>query len=226
MFGYIRPRIDELKVRQAAEYPAAYCGLCRCLGKRCGMSSRFLVNYDITFLYLLLSGQGEREQAGRCFCPANPLKKKACAPMSPAMEYSADVCVILCALSLRDKVRDAKGTFIISPNTDTGVIKETKRLGLISIPGFFTASEGFAALKAGADFLKLFPACLGPSYVKDLKAVIKAPILAVGGVNAENIPDFMKVCAGVGIGSALYKPGKTPEQLEKDARAVVAALRS
>ena len=124
------------------------------------------------------------------------------------------------------KVRDAKGTFIISPNTDTGVIKETKRLGLISIPGFFTASEGFAALKAGADFLKLFPACLGPSYVKDLKAVIKAPILAVGGVNAENIPDFMKVCAGVGIGSALYKPGKTPEQLEKDARAVVAALRS
>ena len=124
------------------------------------------------------------------------------------------------------KVRDAKGTFIISPNTDIEVIRETKRLGLISIPGFFTASEGFAALKAGADFLKLFPACLGPGYVKDLKAVIKAPILAVGGVNAENIPDFMKVCAGVGIGSALYKPGKTPEQVEKDARAIVAALRS
>ena len=124
------------------------------------------------------------------------------------------------------KVRDAKGTFIISPDTDIEVIKETKRLGLVSIPGFFTASEGFAALKAGADCLKLFPACLGPNYVKDLKAVIKAPILAVGGVNAENIPAFMKVCAGVGIGSALYKPGKTPEQIEKDARAVVAALRS
>ena len=124
------------------------------------------------------------------------------------------------------KVRDAEGTFIISPNTDADVIRETKRLGLISIPGFFTASEGFAALKAGADFLKLFPACLGPGYVKDLKAVIKAPILAVGGVNAENIPAFMKVCAGVGIGSALYKPGKTPDQLEKDARAVVATLRS
>jgi len=124
------------------------------------------------------------------------------------------------------KVRDAEGTFIISPNTDADVIRETKRLGLISIPGFFTASEGFAALKAGADFLKLFPACLGPGYVKDLKAVIKAPILAVGGVNAENIPAFMKVCAGVGIGSALYKPGKTPDQLERDARAVVAALRS
>ena len=115
MFGYIRPRIDELKVRQEAEYRAAYCGLCRCLGKRCGMSSRFLVNYDITFLYLLLSGQGEREQCGRCFCPANPLKKKRCAPVSPAMEYSADVCVILCTLSLRDKVRDAKGIGKLPP---------------------------------------------------------------------------------------------------------------
>ncbi len=123
-------------------------------------------------------------------------------------------------------VSKAKGSFIISPNTDESVIRETKRLGLISIPGFFTASEGFAALKAGADYLKLFPACLGPGYVKDLKAVIKAPILAVGGVNAENIPAFMKVCAGVGIGSALYKPGKTPEQLEKDARNLVAAVRS
>ena len=83
-------------------------------------------------------------------------------------------------------VREANGTFIISPNTDVEVIRETKRLGMISIPGFFTASEGFVALKAGADYLKLFPACLGPGYVKDLKAVIKAPILAVGGVNAEN----------------------------------------
>ena len=115
MFGYIRPRIDELKVRQAAEYRAAYCGLCRCLGRRCGMSSRFLVNYDITFLYLLLAGQREREQSERCFCPANPLKKKPCVPVSPAMEYCADVCVILCALSLRDKVRDAKGLGKLPP---------------------------------------------------------------------------------------------------------------
>ena len=120
----------------------------------------------------------------------------------------------------------ANGTFMISPNTDMEVIRETKRLGLISIPGFFTATEGFAALKAGADYLKLFPACLGPGYIKDLKAVIKAPILAVGGVNAENIPAFMKVCAGVGIGSALYKAGKTPDQLSADAAAIVAAVRS
>ena len=124
-----------------------------------------------------------------------------------------------------NNVCNAGGTFIISPNTDTDVIKETKKLGMLSIPGFFTASEGFAAIKAGADYLKLFPACLGPSYVKDLKAVIKTPIMAVGGVNSNNIPDFMKVCCGVGIGSALYKAGKSLEDVRKDAEAIVKAVK-
>ena len=65
-------------------------------------------------------------------------------------------------------VAAAGGKFIISPNTDAAVIRETKKCGLISIPGFFTASEGFVAQAAGADYLKLFPAILGPTYVKDL----------------------------------------------------------
>ena len=104
------------------------------------------------------------------------------------------------------------------------VIRETVRLGMLSIPGFFTATEAFAACKAGADYLKLFPAGqLGPSYIKDLKAVVKKPILAVGGVNAANIPAFLDVCCGVGIGSAIYKPGKTPEQLRADAIAIARA---
>lgn len=130
-------------------------------------------------------------------------------------------------LSVEDvnNVSKAGGTFIISPNTDADVIKETKKLGMLSIPGFFTATEGFAAVKAGADYLKLFPACLGPSYVKDLKAVIKTPIMAVGGVNADNIPEFMKVCCGVGIGSALYKAGKSPDDIRKDAEAIVKAVK-
>ena len=124
-----------------------------------------------------------------------------------------------------NNVRKAGGTFITSPNTDTDVIKETKKRGMLSIPGFFTATEGFAAIKAGADYLKLFPACLGPSYVKDLKAVIKTPIMAVGGVNSNNIPDFMKVCCGVGIGSALYKAGKSLADIRKDAEAIVKAVK-
>ena len=124
-----------------------------------------------------------------------------------------------------NNVHKAGGTFIISPNTDTDVIKETKKLGMLSIPGFFTATEGFSAIKAGADYLKLFPACLGPSYVKDLKAVIKTPIMAVGGVNSNNIPDFMKVCCGVGIGSALYKAGKSLADIRQDAEAIVKAVK-
>ena len=131
-------------------------------------------------------------------------------------------------LSVEDvnNVYSAGGKFIISPNTDPEVIKETKRLGMLSIPGFFTASEAFAARKAGADYLKLFPAILGPSYIKDLKAVIKAPILAVGGVNTENLPQFIEVCAGAGIGSALYKPGKTPDEIAAAAKAMVEAVKN
>ena len=116
------------------------------------------------------------------------------------------------------------GKFIISPNTDADVIKETKKCGLISIPGFFTASEGFTAQKAGADYLKLFPAILGPTYVKDLKAVIKLPIMAVGGVNAGNTPAFMKLCCGVGIGSAIYTPGRSAAEVEAAARDIVASI--
>ena len=124
-----------------------------------------------------------------------------------------------------NNVFSAGGKFIISPNTDVAVIKETKKLKMLSIPGFFTASEGFEALKAGADYLKLFPAILGPSYIKDLKAVIKAPILAVGGVNTQNLPQFLDVCSGAGIGSALYKPGKTAAEIAADATGLVAAIK-
>ena len=98
------------------------------------------------------------------------------------------------------RVAGAGGKFIISPDTNPEVIRETKLQRLVSIPGFFTATEAFTALRAGA---------LGPGYVKDLKAVIKAPILAVGGVGESNIGTFLAVCAGAGIGSALYKPGKS-----------------
>lgn len=123
-------------------------------------------------------------------------------------------------------VKAAGGVFVVSPNTDAAVIRETKACEMLSIPGFFTATEGFAALKYGADYLKLFPAVLGPGYVRDLKAVIKAPILAVGGVNRQNLPDLMQVCAGAGIGSALYKPGKSPDEVAIAARELAAAVKN
>lgn len=138
--------------------------------------------------------------------------------------YLAGAGTVLTAADV-EGVHAAGGAFVISPNTDSAVIGRTKELGMVSIPGFFTATEGFAAVRAGADYLKLFPACLGPGYVKDLKAVIKTPIMAVGGVNSENIPAFMKVCCGVGIGSALYKAGKSLADVARDAAVMVAAVR-
>lgn len=154
----------------------------------------------------------------------------ACGSISAAIKYCGERQMVGAGtvLSVEDvnNVYSAGGKFIISPNTDPEVIKETKRLGMLSIPGFFTASEAFAARKAGADYLKLFPAILGPSYIKDLKAVIKAPILAVGGVNTENLPQFIEVCAGAGIGSALYKPGKTPDEIAAAAKAMVEAVKN
>lgn len=151
--------------------------------------------------------------------------RRAAAKYHAAGELLAGAGTVLTAQNVRD-VAAAGGRFIISPDANPEVIRETKRLGLVSIPGFFTATEAFTALRAGADYLKLFPAGkLGPGYVKDLKAVIKAPILAVGGVDTDNIATFLDVCAGVGIGSALYKPGKTPAKIEQAAAVYAAAVR-
>ena len=156
----------------------------------------------------------------------------ACESIRRAAEkYHADNSMLIGAgtvLSVEDvqNVVAAGGKFIISPDTNADVIKETKRLGLTSIPGFFTPTEGFAALRAGADYLKLFPAGVnGVGYIKDLRAVIKAPMLAVGGVNEGNIPEFLKLCSGVGIGSALYKPGKSLEEIRETAVKMVQAAR-
>lgn len=122
-------------------------------------------------------------------------------------------------------VAAAGGRFIISPNTDIEVIKATKAAGMISIPGCFTASEALAAAGAGADYLKLFPSgSIGAGYIKDLKAVVKLPFIAVGGVNRGNIREFLNCCAGVGIGGALYKAGKTLAELRRDVTALVGEL--
>ena len=123
MFGYIRPRTDELRVRDEASYRAAYCGLCRSLGKRYGMICRFLVNYDVTFLYLLLAAQEDTQPCRACFCPANPFRRKKCVAVTPAMEYAADVCVLLCVLSLDDGRRDSRGVKRLAPALAYGLLR-------------------------------------------------------------------------------------------------------
>ena len=124
-------------------------------------------------------------------------------------------------------VADAGGQLVISPNADPRVIERTKAQGLFSMPGFFTPTEAFSALEAGADVLKLFPAELaGPGAVKAIKAVLPKgqPLYAVGGVDPDNMAAWRAAGAdGFGIGSALYKPGQTAEEVGAVARAFVSA---
>ena len=125
------------------------------------------------------------------------------------------------------ELKAAGGTLVVSPNADAAVIRATKAAGLLSFPGVFTATEALAAVAAGADALKFFPAdILGPAGIKGISAVLPKglPLLAVGGVDAGNIGDYLKAgVAGFGIGSSLYKPGVGADEAGRRAAAMVAA---
>ncbi|MBQ7793015.1 MAG: bifunctional 4-hydroxy-2-oxoglutarate aldolase/2-dehydro-3-deoxy-phosphogluconate aldolase [Clostridia bacterium] len=98
----------------------------------------------------------------------------------------------------------AGGKFIISPDTNPDIIKKTKAMGLVSIPGALTPSEIAAASRAGADFVKVFPVnSMGSSYIKDVKAPLSnVKLLAVGGVTADNMKEYFETGAcGIGVGS-------------------------
>ena len=125
------------------------------------------------------------------------------------------------------RVNDVGGTFIVSPNCDQAVIEKTKDLGMGSYPGVFTPTECFAALKWGADALKLFPASLmGTSGVSAIRAVLptETEIFAVGGVDATNIEEWKNAgINGFGIGSALYQSGKSLSAVSESAHEFVKA---
>jgi len=108
--------------------------------------------------------------------------------------------------ALVDMAAEAGAAYIISPDTDEEVIRRTRELGLVSLPGAYTPTEAKKAHNAGADFVKLFP-CVGdaPAYLKALCAPLNhIRFLAVGGVNADNAADFLKAGAvGLGVGGSL-----------------------
>jgi 2-dehydro-3-deoxyphosphogalactonate aldolase len=128
------------------------------------------------------------------------------------------------------RVKDAGGQLIVAPNFDADVVRAAKAAGLVALPGVMTPSEGFAALKAGADGLKLFPAEIIPAAVfKAWRAVFPADclLLAVGGVGVDNLKIYAQTGAsGYGIGSALYKPGRSPAEIALLARALVAVAKA
>lgn len=127
-----------------------------------------------------------------------------------------------------DDVARAGGELIVMPHADTAVIGRARALGLASAPGVATPSEAFAALRAGADVLKMFPAeQLGPVAVKAWRAVIDArvPLVPVGGVTPDNMGPYLAAGAnGFGLGSALYKPGQTAATTALHAQAYVKGL--
>lgn len=125
------------------------------------------------------------------------------------------------------QVRAAGGTFIVSPNYDEDVIRTTKAEGMMSYPGVLTPSECFAALKAGADALKIFPAFqVGVKGIQAIRVVLPKETLvyAVGGVGPAEFAEYVSAgCQGFGMASNLYKPGYTAAQVAERAKEMVVA---
>jgi 2-dehydro-3-deoxyphosphogalactonate aldolase len=128
------------------------------------------------------------------------------------------------------RVKEAGGQLAVAPNFDADVVRAAKAAGLATLPGVMTPSEGFAALKTGADGLKLFPAeIIPPAVFKAWRAVFPTEtlLLAVGGVGVDNIAEYRDAGAsGYGVGSALYKPGRPAAEAAELARALVAAAKA
>ena len=127
------------------------------------------------------------------------------------------------------RVAQAGGRLVVSPNTNMAVIEATAAAELVSSPGYFTPSEAFEAIRAGAHAIKLFPAeAASPAVVKSQRAVLPkdVPLIVVGGVTPESIPGWMAAGAdGFGLGGGLYKPGQDPQSTLEKARAYVAAVK-
>ncbi len=129
-----------------------------------------------------------------------------------------------------DRVQAVGGQAIISPNMREDVIRRTKELGMLSVPGCYTPTECFNALEAGADILKIFPAdTLGTPFIRAINAVLPegTRICPTGGVTTENMQDFLNVgVSAMGMGSALYKPGRSADEVALAADKFVSVYRS
>lgn len=129
-----------------------------------------------------------------------------------------------------DALNDAGGRLLVSPNIDAEVMQQAAKHGMVTMPGVFTPSEAFLAIKLGASALKFFPASvLGAKGISAIKAVLPkdTALGAVGGVSDKDFADYAKVGVTVfGLGSSLYAAGMTAEEVGKRARAAVAAYDS
>jgi len=129
-----------------------------------------------------------------------------------------------------DRVANAGGGLLVTPNTNPAVIARGVEKAMTVMPGFFTPSEGFAAVAAGSRYLKLFPASTGGiDHLKAMLAVLPkaVPVYAVGGVGAANMAEWKKAgAAGFGLGSELFKPDFSDAEISERAKKCVAAWRN
>jgi 2-dehydro-3-deoxyphosphogalactonate aldolase len=120
------------------------------------------------------------------------------------------------------------GRLIVSPHTNPNVIRATAQAGLVSCPGYFTPTEAFAALDAGATALKLFPAEGASTAVLQAQMAVipkDVPMIMVGGIKPDNMQPWIDAgAAGFGLGGGLYKPGQSPAETLDKARAYVAGV--
>ena len=172
MFGYVRPYRPELKCKDFDLYRATYCGLCRCLRRRYGLIAPMFLNFDFTFLALVLWEGEERWEPCRGRCHANPLVKKTMCVQSPALELAADESVVLAWWKLRDSVKDegffgglpARGLSLLLgraygkaarrvPDFDRGVkvcLEELEKLEQERCPSLDRTADTFARLLQSA----------------------------------------------------------------------------
>jgi len=127
-----------------------------------------------------------------------------------------------------EQVKQAGGRLIVSPNMHRPVIEAAVAAGMVSMPGVFTPTEAFSAIDAGAHGLKLFPAeAASPAVVKSQRAVLprEVPLLVVGGVTVGSISAWREAGAdGFGLGSAVYRPGQSADEVGRQARSFVEAV--
>ena len=149
-----------------------------------------------------------------------------------AKRYGDDVLIgagTVLSLDQVEAVRGAGGRVIVSPNTNVAVIAASAAAGLVSLPGYATPSEAFAAIAAGASGLKLFPAeAATPAVLRAQRAVLPADmaVLVVGGITPQTMAPWLGSGAqGFGLGSALYKPGDGPAIVGDRARHFINALK-
>jgi len=171
VFGYVRPSLARLSEEDKSRFGAAYCGLCRVLGERYGQAARFILNYDFTFLAILLWPAQEEGEILRRGCIAHPLGKRAYYPGNAALELAADESVILAWWQMQDALSDpgkGKGKYRAAslalknayrraqerkPDFDRitrGKLAELRELEEAECPSLDRPADAFAGLLAAA----------------------------------------------------------------------------